>query len=74
MRAIREFAKVHNQTISIKLPDYFDYEEVEAVIMPKIDTDDLSRFEKEIEKGMDSPISPKTHDEIFARLKTKYAD
>ncbi|MEA2028209.1 MAG: hypothetical protein U9N49_04480 [Campylobacterota bacterium] len=40
--------------------------------MPK-DTQDLSRFNDEIKKGLQSPISKNSHDEIFDRLKTKYA-
>lgn len=74
MTAIREFAKVNNHVLNIKLPDYFDYEDVEVVIMPRIDKDDLSHLNSEIEIGMKSNISNKTHDEIFAELKAKYAN
>jgi len=56
MTAIREF---------VKLPDYFDYKEVEVVIMPRIDSDDLSYLNDEIEIGMNSGISDKSHEEIF---------
>ena len=35
--------------------------------------DDWSHLESEIDKGMNSPMSPKTHEEIFAELKRKYA-
>lgn len=72
MTALREFAKVDNHILNIKLPDYFDYEEVEALIMPRVDTDDLSRLNDEIEIGMKSGISAKSHNEIFAEIKAKY--
>lgn len=74
MTAIREFAKVHNHILNIKLPDYFHYEDVEVLIMPRIDTDDLSHLSNEVEIGMKSEVSDKTHDEIFAELKRKYAN
>ena len=74
MTAIREFAKVNNHILNIKLPDYFDYEDVEVVIMPRIDIDDLSHLNDEIEIGMKSGVSDKSHDEIFAELKEKYAN
>ena len=34
MTALREFMKVNNHTLNIKLPDDFNYENVEVVIMP----------------------------------------
>jgi len=36
-------------------------------------TKDLSRFEDEIKKGLDSELSPKSHKEIFKDLKSNYA-
>lgn len=72
MTAIREFVKVNNHMLNIKLPDYFDYEEVEVFIMPRIDKDDLSHLNDEIEIGMKSGVSDKSHDEIFAEIKAKY--
>ncbi len=74
MTAIREFAKVDNHILTIKLPDYFDYKEVEVVIMPRIDRDDLSYLNDEVEIGINSDISDKTHEEIFENIKAKYAD
>ncbi|MEN5387714.1 hypothetical protein ABE179_07205 [Aliarcobacter skirrowii] len=35
---------------------------------------DLSFLEDEIQKGFDSGISPKTHEEIMDNLKQKYKD
>lgn len=72
MTAIREFAKVKNGMLNIQLPKNFSYEEVEVLIIPRINNDDLSFLEEEIEKGMNSPISSKSHDEIFDELKAKY--
>ena len=74
MTAIREFVKVDNHMLTIKLPDYFDYKEVEVVIMPRIDNDDLSYLNDEVEIGMNSDISDKSHEEIFENIKAKYAD
>ena len=45
--------------------------EVEIVEEKRI-AEDWSYLEAEIEKGMDSPMSSKTHEEIFADLKRKY--
>lgn len=74
MTAIREFAKVKNHMLSIKLPDYFDFEDVEVVIIPRVEKDDLSHLNDEIEIGMKSGVSDKSHDEIFADIKAKYAN
>ena len=35
MTALREFIKVKNHEVNIQLPNDFDYEEVEVIIMPK---------------------------------------
>ena len=74
MTAIREFAIVSNHMLSIKLPDYFNNKEVEVVIMPKIDNDDLSCLSDDVKMGMNSPVSEMSHEEIFKNLKDKYAD
>lgn len=34
--------------------------------------DDLSHLHKEVEKGINSKLSPKSHKEIFQNLKSKY--
>ncbi len=72
MVALREYMQVINNQLIINLPKDFNYKEVEVVIMPK-DREDLSQFNDEIKKGLESPISENSHDEIFDRLKTKYA-
>jgi len=74
MIAIREYVKVNNHMLTMKLPNCFDYDEVEVLIMPKIDKDDLSHLSNEIEIGINSDISNKSHEEIFADIKAKYAD
>jgi len=35
--------------------------------------DDLSPFDKEVEKGLKAKLSTKSHKEIFDNLKSKYA-
>jgi len=72
MVALREFMQVIDNQLIINLPKDFNYKEVEVVIMPK-DSQDLSQFNNEIQKGLGSPISRNSHNEIFDRLKTKYA-
>ena len=47
-------------------------DEVE-IVEKKILADDLSYLESEVKKGMSSPMSAKTHEEIFEELKIKYA-
>ena len=43
------------------------------IIEKKTIADDWSYLEFEIDKGMNSPMSAKTHEEIFEDLKRKYA-
>lgn len=74
MTAIREFAKVNNHMLNIKMPYYFDYEDVKVVIMLRIDKDDLSCLNDEIGIGMKSAISDTTHYKIFAEMKAQYAN
>jgi hypothetical protein len=74
MTAFRNFQRVHNNRVEIQLPQEFEDQEVEIIVLPR-DTlpDDLSYLEEEIQKGMDSPLSDKSHEEIFAGLIQKYA-
>jgi hypothetical protein len=37
MTAIREFTTIKNHELRLQIPEEFDYEEVEVVIMPKHD-------------------------------------
>jgi len=41
------------------------------IIEEKIIADDWSHLESEIDKGMNSAMSSKTHEEVFAELKRK---
>jgi hypothetical protein len=70
MTAIREFATVKDHQLHIELPEDFDYEEVEVIVMPR--GEDLSFLQNGIEDGIASGISPKTHTQIVDELKKKY--
>ena len=49
MTALREFIKVKNREINIKLPNGFDCEEVEVIVLPKKEDDDYKFWnDKEI--------------------------
>ena len=74
MTAFRNFQRVHNRKIEVQLPQEFEDQEVEIIVLPR-DTlpDDLSYLEEEIQKGMDSGVSPRTHEEIMESLKKRYA-
>lgn len=73
MKVLRRFVEVKNRRITIELPDDFNYDKVEVLILPKADVDDLSYLSREIETGFESGISNKSHEEIFQELKKKYA-
>lgn len=74
MTAIREYLKVTNHKLEIELPKDFNYEDVEVIIMPKInEDDDWSFLEAEIEKGISSGVSSKNHEDLIEDLKKKYA-
>ena len=45
MEAIRQFVKVKNQKISITLPDNFTAEEVEVIILPKLDLYEIPQWQ-----------------------------
>ena len=75
MTAFRNFQHVHNQRIEVQLPQEFEDQEVEIIILPKDNIpDDLSYLSDGIQQGIDSGISPRGHDEIFKSLIAKYAD
>lgn len=74
MQAHREFVKVHNHTVQIQLPDTFNYEEVEVIVMPRDNTENLSHLATYIAEGQASPISKLSHQQVFEQLKAKYAD
>jgi len=39
MIAIREFVKIKNHRINLLLPKYFNYDEVEVIVLPKTEFD-----------------------------------
>ena len=45
MEAIRQFVKVKNKKISITLPDNFTAEEVEVIILPKLDLYEIPQWQ-----------------------------
>ncbi len=73
MTAIRKFVNVENSQLHITLPSEFNNKEVEVVILPKNNEDDLSIYNELIEEGLNSPKSEKKHKEIFSNLKKLYA-
>lgn len=74
MTAFRNFQRVHNQKVEVILPQEFEDQEVEIIILPKNNIpDDLSHLENEIQNGIDSGISPRSHDEIMESLRQRYA-
>ena len=73
MTAIRHFQRVHNHKIELELPEQFEDQEVEVIVLPKEDLpDDLGHLEEAVRAGMEAEISPKSHQEVFQSLKTKY--
>lgn len=74
MEAIRQIVKVKNHTVNIILPDNFNADEVEVIILPKQDDFILTDEMKEI---LDSRANEPTEDyltseESLARIKKKY--
>jgi len=75
MTAFRNFQRVHNNRVEVLLPQEFEDQEVEIIILPKDNIpDDLSHLADAVKQGIDSETSPKTHEEIFKSLIAKYAD
>jgi len=75
MTAFRNFQRVHNQRIEVQLPQEFEDQEVEIIILSKDNIpDDLSYLSDAIQQGIDSEISPRSHEEIFKNLIARYAD
>ena len=73
MVAVREYAMVRNQQVSVSLPASFEATEVEVIILPRRREEDLSFLEKAIDEGEASGISPRSHSQIIQALKKKYA-
>ncbi len=71
MEAIREYVKVENHRIVIDLPADFDAQDAEVIVLPvKMLAEGV---EKLLDDGEASGRSPRSHDEIFDALASKYA-
>jgi hypothetical protein len=73
MQTIHKIVQVINNQIIIDLPSNFTAKEVEVILRPL--TQEVSKnyeIEKEIDIGISSPISNRSHKEIFNRLREKY--
>ena len=73
MQDIHKIMKVTNNQVIIDLPPDFAGDEVEVILkpLPKKHAD-IYEIEKEIDIGKSSPLSPRSHEEIFADLRKKY--
>ncbi len=73
MQTIHRVAKVIDNRIIIDLPPDFMAKEVEVTLKPYTNETSLTgELENEVDIGMNSPISQRTHSEIFTRLREKY--
>ena len=74
MEAIRQFITVKNRQINITLPDDFNGEEVEVIILPKQDDFVLTDEMKEIlDTRLNEPAENYlTAEESLIKIKTKY--
>ena len=73
MQTIHKVVKVQNNQVIINLPPGFADHEVEVTLKPSTRKGTAIReLEKEIDTGMRSPVSSKSHKEIFDNLKEKY--
>jgi hypothetical protein len=73
MQSIHKFVKVVNNQVIIDLPPGFADCEVEVFLKPPSHKDmRVLELEKEIDVGMKSQVSPRSHREIFDRLREKY--
>uniref|UniRef100_UPI00404B144F hypothetical protein n=1 Tax=Gelidibacter sp. TaxID=2018083 RepID=UPI00404B144F len=74
MEAIRQFIKVKNRQINIVLPEGFDVDEVEVIILPKendfeLTDEQISILENRLSEPIDDYISS---EESLKKLKDKY--
>lgn len=74
MFAHREYAKVKDRRLSITLPEGFEWDDVEVIVMPKEAEDDLGFLSEAVRRGMQSPLSAESHEEVFNRLKARYGN
>lgn len=74
MEAIRQFIKVKNRQINIVLPEGFDVDEVEVIILPKqndfeLTDEQISILESRLNEPIEDYISS---EESLKKLKDKY--
>ncbi len=73
MQHILKVVKVVNNRVVIDLPPGFADGEVEVILRPSSKEDDtVLELKKEIDIGMKSPVSPRSHQEIFDKLREEY--
>ena len=73
MTAFRNFQRVHNNRIEVQLPQEFEDQEVEIIVLPRDNLpDDLSFLQDAIDQGMASGRSERSHEEIMESLKKRY--
>jgi hypothetical protein len=70
MEAIRQIVKVKNHKISITLPDDFNADEVEVIILPKSNNVDISQWQMDqvrerTEKYLKNPSSTQDIDDFL---------
>ncbi len=74
MQNIHKVVKVINNQVIIDLPPDFADSEVEVLLTPMTDKVALTQeLEKEIDIGLNSTVSPRSHSEVFNHLREKYA-
>ncbi len=71
MQSIHKVVKVVNNQVIINLPPGFAEHEVEVILKPPTNTT-IKELEKELDIGMKSSVSSRSHGEIFDNLRKKY--
>ena len=73
MQTIHKVVKVINNQVIIDMPPNFMAHEVDVTLKPLTHKDSaIHELEREIDIGIKSPTSPRSHKEIFDNLKKKY--
>ncbi len=73
MQSIHKVVKVINNQVVIDMPPDFMANEVEVILKPLTHKDPgIHELEREIDIGLKSSLSPRSHEEIFNNLKEKY--
>ncbi len=73
MQSIHKIVKVTNNRIVIDLPPEFANLDMEVVLIPLASKESRIRdLEREIDMGTNSPVSSRSHTEIFENFKKKY--